>query len=207
MTMTTLQKNRIEMLTGLVEKLYRENNLGANSWASWAYDNHVIPVMEHAKFYCDRWAEISEESVSSILAGALLHDIADAVMERSDRRYEETSISMARELLDRIGFNDGQICFMLEGIIAPHTYQEFRPRTEEGRILSTAIALAHFTTDFYIKLCWEHWGKTGKVNDLKEFKAWAIKKIEWDFREKMFFPDAQEIARPRYIALYELYSK
>ncbi len=72
----------------------------------------------------------------------------------------------------------------------------------EAKVLSTADALSHFTTDFYLVMCWNHY----LFEDLNAYKEWVLEKIERDLNNKIFFEEYREIAKPHYQSIKTLFS-
>ncbi len=137
------------------------------------------------------------------VAGAYLHDFGDAFMYRFAENHEEVSETKAREVLVTSGYSEDEIRTILEKIIAPHSCKDgFLPETIEGKVLATADALAHLTTDFYLQFTWKHIpeGKT-----YAEFSTWVTEKLDRDFNRKIFFEKIKEEVRYRYDALMEVF--
>ena len=88
-------------------------------------------------------------------------------------------------------------------IITPHSCQEIKPATTEGKILATADAMAHLTTDFYLHFCWTHEVEP----DFDEYKKWVLKKIERDFNDKIFFEEERQLVKESYESIKLLFSK
>ena len=89
------------MLRHEVETLYTANNPNADAWIDWSYPNHVLLVAG----LTGKIATVQNANVELAVAGALLHDVADAVMARKDPGHEARSLVLADELLRKCGFN------------------------------------------------------------------------------------------------------
>ncbi len=192
---------RLNNLKQEVEKLYKSNLESADYWNFWGYPNHLLVVVKNA----ERIAKEKNADVEQVVAGALLHDIADAVMLRSEENHEKRSIGIARELLEKTKFSQKETDFIIYEIILPHSCKEILPTTLEGKVLATADSIAHFQSDFYTFFCWQHWGKNDDGN-YYAFKKWVLSKIEKDFNRKIFFDDIREEVRPQYEATKLLFS-
>ena len=193
---------RMESLSVLREKvaaLYTANNPDADVWTDWGYPNHVL-------FVADLTETIATEQgarVELAVAGALLHDVADAVMARREPNHETESLRLAEQLLQESGFSREDTDFVVQEIIKPHSCKELVPTALEGKIMATADGAAHFLTDFYPVFLWRHYGPE---DDYQVFKKWALAKMEKDITKKFFFDDIKAQVQPQYEALKRLFS-
>lgn len=188
-----------------VAELYKNSKVSEDwdKWTTWAYTNHVLVVASNAKKLAGQFGGNEDYCV----AGALLHDIADIKLERSDENHTEESKKIVREVLKEAGVSEDEIKFIVEEIIAPHSCNETLPATLEGKILATADGMAHLMTDFYMYFAWNHWGNKGGVQKYEEFRKWVLQKIEKDFHKKIFFPEIQKEILPYYESLKSTLSK
>jgi hypothetical protein len=69
--------------------------------------------------------------------------------------------------------------------------------------LSTADALAHLTTDFYVYATWAK----GREMPLKALKEWTVKKATRDFEDKIRFDDVRERVRGDYERITTLFAR
>ena len=192
---------RLHKLEAKVKDLYLQKDSGRSKWADWLADNHVFLVADYATELAQKHGANKELA----RAAALLHDIADVRMERSNERHEEESLTMARDLMRETGYTGDEVKLVVDDAIRYHScHGDERPESIEGQILSTADSMAHLKTDFYIYATWafgyEH-------STLEEVKAWALKKIERDLNNKMFFDDVQQELVPDYERIRELFSR
>ncbi len=185
---------KLEILKQKVETLYQAKDPNADVWTEWAYVNHVLVVAN----YAEKLSEKHDANLEFAVSGALLHDIADVVMDRDLPRHEEKSVDIARELLMTSGFSEEETHTILHEIIEPHSCAEIMPETLEGKIVATADAVAHFETDFYPYFCWQHYGPD---EDYTKFKTWVLRKMEKDFTNKIFFEEVKNEIMPKYEAL------
>lgn len=189
----------LETLKQHVEALYTAGNPEADVWVDWAYPNHVLVVAGKTETI----AMAQGANIERAVAGALLHDIADAVTARRDPDHEAKSLLMAEELLRASGFNLADTEFVVNEVIRPHSCKELMPTTLEGKVMATADGAAHFLTDFYPLFCWRHYGPQ---DDYQVFKAWMLAKMEKDFTKKLFFDDVKQEVKPHYEALKLIFS-
>jgi putative nucleotidyltransferase with HDIG domain len=185
---------RLNTLRQNVEELYAANNPNADVWIDWGYKNHVLVVAD----LTEKIAKAQGANVELAVAGALLHDIADAVMARKRPEHEAESLKLAEKLLQESGFGREDTAFIVNEIIKPHSCKELMPTVLEGKVMATADGAAHFLTDFYPLFCWRHYGQK---DDYQAFKDWMRAKMEKDFTKKLFFEDIKQGVLPRYEAL------
>lgn len=168
-------------------------------FGQWMWKNHVPIVAEKAEELSAAYSADADKAV----AGAWLHDFGDAFVYRFDEKHEELSDTKAREVLTQAGYSIDEITEIIEEIIAPHSCKkDFFPQTPEGKVLATADALAHLSTDFYVQFAWLH---IPEGKSYEEFLVWVEEKLDRDFKSKIFFDEVKESIRPRYDALREVF--
>lgn len=190
---------KLEKVKKEVHDLYTLQHPHADPWIVWAYPNHVQVVAKNAQ----RIAEEQGANAEFCVAGALVHDIADAVMSRFSQGHEKESLKIASEILERCGYDEQDRHVIVNEIIAPHSCSHTMPTTLEGKVLATADAMAHFQTDFFLYFTWQHLG--GK--DLPSLKKWVLTKIEKHFHKKIFFEKYRQEVESEYKATKLLFSK
>ncbi len=142
------ETNKLTKLISAVKKLYDKKNPVIN-WNNWVFEGHnkvvakwVADLSKHYKF--DKQA---------VIAAAYLHDLAYAWTSKNDPDLDEKSKSSARKTLQSVGYSEKETEFIVEKIIHGHgMYDGKKPEFIEAKVLATADALAHFTTDFYLVL-------------------------------------------------------
>lgn len=190
--------SKLNILRELVHQCYAAPGPNADVWIDWAYPNHVLKVSETTEQLAQKYGANVEQAV----AGALLHDIADTVMSRSNPDHEKQSLHMAKDLLGKAGFSWLELRIIIEEVIGPHRCNEISPTTQEGKVMATADGMSHFTTDFYPHFLWQHYGP----GEYEAFKAWALKKIYKHYTRKIFFDDERELVRPKYEAIQAFFT-
>lgn len=192
---------RLQKLEAKVKALYQAKDLGRDAWADWLADNHVFVVADFATDLAQKYGANEELAC----AAALLHDIADAKMQRNNAQHETESLNMARDLMQEAGYHDDDIKLVVDDAVRYHScHGDERPESVEGKILSTADSMAHLKTDFYVYAAWA-FGYDHRP--LEDVKAWALKKIERDLNNKMFFDDVRQELVPDYERIKELFSR
>ncbi len=194
---------RIDVLKQKVDFIYKEASANSDSWIDWGYPNHVLKVVHYAEQLAYRF----KGNIEFVVAGALLHDIADAVMPRGGAEHQQKSEVMAKELLTDCEFSDAETAVIINDVIAPHSCREGAPEMVEGKILATADAMAHLLTDFYVVFCWRHYGAAGNDLSYKQYKEWVLKRLEKDFHRKIQFDEVRKETLPSYSALKQVFSQ
>lgn len=191
---------KLKVLEQCVKALYKEDNPNRAEWAAWLADNHVFVVADYATGLAKKYG--ANEELARV--AALLHDIADVKMKRSDPTHEEVSLQMAREIMQEAEYSDADIKLVVDDAIRFHScHGDERPASTEGKILATADSLAHLKTDFYVFATWA----LGRDSTLVEIKEWVLKKIDRDLNNKILFDDIREEVMPDYKLIKELFSR
>jgi putative nucleotidyltransferase with HDIG domain len=187
----------ITLLEEKVKALYEAKDPDRADWADWMYGNHVLWVADKTEELTRQFGANPELA----RAAALLHDIADAKMNRHLETHAEESLKLAHKLLIESGFVDEDIQLIVEDAIRYHScHGNERPKSLEGQCLATADATSHFQTNFYPFAFHEMKDKT-----LSEVNAWALEKIERDFNQKILFDEIKDEVRPQFETLQLLF--
>lgn len=185
--------DRVVLIRNEVESLYRGS---ANEcMRTWFYDNHVRVVENYG-------TEIAPEAGANaeiVALSALFHDLARVWDVQEEPFIMDRSLEAAGEIMKRHGYSPEEIQAVKDAII-PHSCRDgMKPYTEEGKVLATADALAHLMTDFYLALWKNHW-VAGNMT-FGQYAAWALKKIDRDFHEKIFYDKWRKNAERSYNGL------
>lgn len=190
---------KLEKLRQLVEEQYLAKNPGREDWADWLYTGHVLWVANKTDQLCERFGGNKDIAV----AAALLHDIADSVMQRENDRHEQESLEIARALCAKAGYTDDETSIVVDDICLKHSCHDgIVPNSLEGKIVATADACAHFETEFYF-YAFAHGSSFGDYNWML---SWTKSKIKRDFEQKIFFEDVQKDMLPIYESLARMLS-
>lgn len=192
---------RIQNLERSVVDLYNQHDPARADWADWLGENHVLLVADYATELAGRFGANGELA----RAGALLHDIADTKMSRFADGHEEASLTMARTLMEKAGFDEGEIQLTVDDAIRFHgCHDDHVSDSLEGKVLATADAKAHLLSDFYPFAVWSM-GKEGK--DLDAVRGYVLKKVERDFNDKILFDEVRTECQTAYDALKTVFSQ
>lgn len=192
--------DKLDLVIDNVRKIYEKKN-HVIDWNDWLFEGHNKIVANWVEDLSKKY-EFDKESV---IAAAYLHDLAYAWTSKNDPDLDEKSEEGARKVLKESGFSEEKVIFIVDQIIHGHGMHDGKePEDLEAKILATADALAHFTTDFYLVVCWNNY--LFKDRTLKDYKDWVLKKIERDFNNKIFFEEYKEIARPYYQSLKNIFT-
>ncbi len=188
---------KVESIKQEVEKLYAQSK--DESMRAWFFKGHVMLVANYGK-------EVAEDvgaDVEIVVLAALFHDIARVWEIDDDPELMNESLKTTREVMIRYGYSDSKIK-EVEQAILHHSCRETLPQTEEGKVLSTADAMAHFLSEFFLILpvnCW-----LNATDNFEEYKSWVKRKIERDFHKKIFYPKYRAKVRKKYEALKTVFN-
>lgn len=162
-----------------------------NDWADWLYEHHIPDTVRISQ---DILKKCQDANKDIVIASALTHDVADAVMSRFADGHEAESIRIASEFCKQAGFSDEAIS-QVGHILDTHTcYKGKFPETLEGKIVATADALAHFEPHFY-ELAFANWSDHPHFPTKQD---WALAKIDRDLKEKILLEEIREEAEQKY---------
>lgn len=192
------KSERLLKLEKIVEEAYLRKNPNRDEWADWIYPNDVLVVADNAEEIAEGYGASVEES----RAIALLHDVADVVMARKNPEHETKSLELAEEYLFKSGFSEERIRVLVGDALRFHSCRDGnKPKSLEGKVLSTADAIAHINTDFYEFV---RKNTTHRLNNW--FNNWITEKLPRDYNEKISFEEVQNEVRARYEELLKRYN-
>lgn len=188
---TVMCMKPIEKVRGAVAALYEQQLPNRDIWSEWLYDNHVLVVAKFAREVAERHGADPD----TCEAVALLHDLGDALTSRHDPGHEQLSLRKAEELLHAAGYDEQTVRRLVDDALRFHScHGAERPKSEEGKVLATADALAHFLTDFYAYMR----DVVFKDRGPEAFKRWVAEKIERDYHAKIFYDHERTMVTPTY---------
>lgn len=196
----TKNMDKLNLVITIVANYYAKKN-SVIDWNGWVFEGHNKIVAKWVEDIAKKY----KFDVKSVLAAAYLHDLAYAWTSKNDPDLDEKSEIEARKVLKKAGYSEEQVTFIVDKIIHGHGMHDGRqPECIEAKVLATADALSHFTTDFYLVMCWNHY--LFENCDLAKFKAFVLKKIERDLNNKIFFEEYRKLALPYYNSLKLLFT-
>lgn len=191
---------RLDRVIEAVKELYSQPN-PVIDWNEWVFEGHNKVVAD----WVEKIAEDHDFNKEAVVAAAYLHDLAYAWTDKNDPELDQKSEAKAREVLQQAEYSPDEIVFIVDEIIHGHGMHDGqKPELLEAQVLATADAMAHFSTDFYLVMAWNHYLFEGKT--LQDYKEWVLKKIERDLNNKIFFEEYREKARPHYESIKRLFS-
>ncbi len=195
-----MSNSRLKKLEAKVRALYEKKSPRRADWADALYQYHVFVTVKYAAKLAKRYkvdAELAQ-------AGAMLHDIADAVMKRFESGHHEKSLEIAKKFLKECGYSQEEIAILVDDALPNHDCKNAFPKTDVGKILSTADAVAHFDPDYTLyHFCASF--RDGMSFD--ETKARAAKKLDKDYKIKILYPEVKKEVKKQYETLKKLFSK
>jgi HD superfamily phosphodiesterase len=187
---------KIDSVREKVKELYGSKNPSRDEWADWLYHNHVLVAADNAINLAKTYKVDSDLSE----AAALLHDCADAVMSRFEDDHEARSNEIARGILMDCGYSGMDEGLVVDDALRFHScHNGQKPKSGVGKVLATADALAHLDTDYYSLSIPKVIERDGE----EKAYDWALKKIDRDFNDKIFFEEVRIKVKPKYLKLKE----
>ena len=181
-------KNKILIIKRMIKK---ECSKSKNDFMrTWFYKNHLLVVEKFCKELLKRLPKADKKIV---MLGVWLHDLQRIRGINGD--HQRIGAREAEKVMKEFGYSD-EIIKKVKGIILTHScYGTNLPKTVEGKILASADAMSHYVNDFFLTIA-----VTGKRNS-KDFKSWALEKIDRNYNKKIFFPFAKKMIKKRHDAL------
>ena len=161
----------------------------------WFYEIHLLGVEKFAKYLLKKIPKADEEVV---MLGVWLHDLQRIRGIRGN--HAKIGSIEAEKVMKKFGFEKNIIKHVKEIILAHPCNTKLRPKTVEGKILASADAMSHCINDFYLTIA-----TTGQRN-MKEYKKWALEKLDKDYNKKIFFDFAKKKIKERHDILKKLFT-
>ncbi len=175
----------------MVHTLYQLQNPERDRWADHMYKEHIFDVAERAEDLALRFGA----RIDVCRAAAVMHDIADAVVDRSNPAFGRISMELATRMLAEADFGTKESADILEDALPFHSCKKGRlPTTKVGKILATADALSHLLTNHYA--FFNSAFKDERTSE--EAKSIARARITRDFHDKILFPEIKDEVRDNY---------
>jgi len=190
-----MTQNFIKLKNSIIDEVKQSKYLD-----DWFYTDHLLEVEKQANWLCDLYQNADREAV---LLSVWLHDIG-RIEKGIDDGHEGYGYTRALELLPAYGYED-QVVKLVAKACQTHRADGIIPESLEGKILATADALSHFFHQIYFRV-FEHFRKTKSFEEAIDI---VRKKLDRDYNQKLFFPEAQEKIEKIYQSWIEIlnYSK
>jgi len=148
---------------------------------------HLSPVINYSK----KLAKKYKAKMNVVWLSAIFHDIA-----RLDdlEPHDEIGADRAYKILLKEGANE-ELAKEVRATILTHRCKKHKPKTLEQKILATADAISHFKSPFYL------WFSSTSKKPFKEQLRGNLKKLERDFKKKIFFEDERKLVEKEYSVL------
>lgn len=172
-----------------IKKLIKKECIISKRIGIWFYDTHLLGVEEFSKKLLKKLPKADKEIV---MLGVWLHDLQRIRNIKGD--HEKMGAKEAEKVLINFGYSDDKIK-KVKNIILSHSCGVRKPKTVEGKILSSADAMAHYFKDFYLKV------SIIENRDIEEFKKWSLEKLDLDYNKKIYFDFAKKMVKKRHEAL------
>ncbi len=186
--------NSIKILGWLVRDFYESHrDSWIPYWTEYLYEHHIFFVADMARdLSVEFWVD-----PEFAVAASLLHDIADAIVDRTHPDHMKISEMTALDLLEKAWFWKEEIDIIVYDIIAKHSCRNgTKPTSIEWQIMTTADAIYHLVSDFCEFAIAQN---IRKWQSPETIRKWWLAKIERDFFIKISFDEVRE----RYRADYE----
>ncbi|NMB57167.1 HD domain-containing protein [Candidatus Beckwithbacteria bacterium] len=166
-----------------------ENKIKSSQYLdSWFYSEHLLVVQKFALWLCKIYPTTNKDAV---LLAVWLHDISRA--DGVDENHDQKGAQIARKILQENNFDNDFIDLIVK-TCESHSCKKVKPESLEAKILATADAMSHFENGFYLRI-YKNWNL--KYEDALDK---LYQKIERDYKQKLFFPEAIKKIKPMYEA-------
>ncbi len=161
----------------------------------WFYQEHILVVEKLAMQLCDKYPAANRDAVTLMV---YLHDIGRA--DNHSENHDLYGSEYAHKLLTENEFPQDFIKLVAQGC-KTHSCDNFgQPTSLEGKILATADAMSHFQGGFYLRIFYAWSQKATNKQNFTHLKKKLFAKMDRDFNNKIFFPEAKNAVLPLYQA-------
>lgn len=160
----------------------------------WFYKEHFLVVEKFAKELCDLYPKASRKAV---MLAAWFHDASRA--HGRHKKHDVYGAHYAKKFLTEKGFDKRLIKLVCEACRL-HRCKKNKPKSIEAKILATSDAMSHFSGGFYLRIFNNFCEEIG----YEKAREKLARKIERDFKEKLFFKEAKQAVKPYYKAWQQI---
>ena len=179
----------------VIKRKIKEECINSKFIGSWFYDAHLLGVEKFAKFLVNKLPRADKEEV---FLGVWLHDLQRIRGIKGD--HAKIGAKEAGGVMKEFGYQEKTIKNVKKIILAHCCDTKLRPKTLESKILASADAMSHYINDFYLIIA-----TTGQ-RDVKNFRKWALEKLDRDYNNKIFFDFAKKEIRERHNLLKKVFT-
>lgn len=166
------------------------NNLKQNSQTATTYIlTHLENVEKIARKLCKLYPKAN---LDVVLLAVWLHDIGRVFGHEKD--HDRFGADYALSYLSKKGF-DEKSYQQVSDVCLSHGCDDILPKSLEAKILASSDAISHFLDDCLIRYI-----HMRASTDYLELKQKLLNKIDKDFNNKIYFPEAKEWIRHKYEA-------
>lgn len=162
---------------------------------TWFYDVHLLGVEKFANELLNKLPKANKEIV---MLGVWLHDLQRIRGKRGN--HAEIGAKEAEKVMKQFQYSKKTIQHVLKIILSHSCDAKLKPKSLEGKILTSADAMSHYINDFYLIIA-----TTGQRN-LIDYKKWALEKLDRDYNKKIFFDFAKKKIKARHNVLRKLFT-
>lgn len=179
----------------VIKKMIKEELVELGFAGDWFYETHLLAVEKFAKELLKNLPKANKEVV---MLSVWLHDIQRIRGIKGD--HAKAGAEEAEKILKEFNYPEDIIKQAKEIILTHPCEAGIKPKTLEGKILASADAMSHCVNDFYLAIA-----VLGERN-VKEFKKWALEKLNRDYNKKIFFDFAKKMIKRRRDVLKEIFT-
>jgi HD superfamily phosphodiesterase len=178
-----------------IKKYIKNECIKSNFIENWFFDIHLLGVEKFAKYLLKKLPKADKEIV---LLGVWLHDLQR--IRGIKGNHAKIGARESEKVLNKFNYSKEIIKNVKEIILTHPCNTKLKPKTLEGKILASADAMSHYINDFYLVIA------TTEKRDLKNFKKWALEKLNRDYNKKIFFDFAKKEIRERHNLLKKFFT-
>ncbi len=177
-----MNQGKILKIKELIKRECKELGFVSN----WFYDEHLCRVEKNAKWLLKKIPEADKEVV---LLGVWLHDTQRIRGIKID--HQKGGAQEAEKIMKQNGYDEGTIK-SVQSVILTHSCNSKMPVSLEGKILASADAMAHYNSNFFLRIALQG------DRTFSEYKKWALEKLDRNYNRKIFFDFAKEKIEKRH---------
>jgi len=160
------------------------------------WQNHIVLVAKYSKLLAKQLG--ADEEIAE--TAAWLHDIMK--IEGKKEKHHVHGAEKAGKILKDMGYSDKKIKHIQACILTHSSDTHYPPKTLEAKIVASADALSHF--DNLAGLAYVAYSL--RKLSREEGRIWLLQKFKTAW-QKLCFPEARAMVKPKYEAIKELLKK